>query len=52
MKTPLAPSLQSKNAEAFFFCFGFENPQHPVGGGGGSPESVITNIDYFLQSSF
>ncbi len=36
MKTPLVPSLQSKNAEAFFFCFGFENPQHPAGGGGAS----------------
>jgi hypothetical protein len=24
-----------KNAEAFFICFRFENPQHPMGGGGG-----------------
>ena len=31
---PLASALWSKNAEAFFFSFGFEHPQYPVGSGG------------------
>ena len=34
MIAPLAPALRSKNAEAFFFCFGFENPHHPKMGRG------------------
>jgi len=48
MKTPLARSLQSKNAEGFFFCFGFENPQHPVGGGGASRCLCITRTGNFF----
>jgi len=34
MVAPPCTSPEPKNAEAFFFSFGFENPQYPVGGWG------------------
>jgi len=47
MKTPLAPALQSKNADAFFFCFGSDDHQHPVGGGGALQCLCITRTGNF-----
>jgi len=38
---PPCATLLSKNAEAFFFCFGSDNPQHPKGAGAQYDSSVL-----------